>query len=94
MIVVSLTYLKSTAEADRHMEGHVAWLKAGYAGHGFLASGRKVPRTGGLILARGPRAAVEAYLESDPFKVHGIAEYAVTEVDVTTVAEGLDALKG
>lgn len=94
MIVVSLTYLKSTEEADRHMEGHVAWLKAGYAEKGFLASGRKVPRTGGMILARGPRAAVEAYLESDPFKIHGIAEFTVTEVDVTTVAEGLDALKG
>lgn len=93
MIVVSLTYVKSTEEADRHMDGHVAWLKTGYAEKGFLASGRKVPRTGGVILARGPREAVEAYLESDPFKTHGIAEYRVTEVDVTTVAEGLEALK-
>ncbi len=94
MIVVSLTYLTGPEEADRHMEGHVAWLKTGYAAHGFLAAGRKVPRTGGLILARGPREAVEAYLESDPFMVHGVAEYAVTEVDLTSVAEGLDALKG
>lgn len=94
MIIVSLTYLKGPEEADRHMEGHVAWLKTGYAEKGFLASGRKVPRTGGLILARGPRDAVEAYLASDPFMVHGVADYTVTEVDVTTVAEGLDALKG
>jgi uncharacterized protein YciI len=94
MIVVSLTYLKSAEEADRHMEGHMAWLRTGYAEHGFLASGRKVPRTGGLILARGPRAAVEAYLESDPFKTHGIADFAVTEIDVTTAVAGVEALKG
>ena len=94
MILVSLTYVKSTEEADRHMAGHVAWLKTGYAEKGFIASGRKVPRTGGMILTHGPRAAVEAYLESDPFKTHGIAEYAVTEVDVSMTAQGLDALKG
>ncbi|GJD32456.1 hypothetical protein PMNALOAF_3729 [Methylobacterium adhaesivum] len=94
MIVVSLTYVKSTAEADQHMEAHMAWVKRGYAEHGFLASGRKVPRTGGVIFARGPRAAVEAYVATDPFHVHGIAEFEITEIDVTTAIEGLDILKG
>ena len=94
MIVVSLTYVKSTEEADRHMADHLAWLKRGYAEHGFLASGRKVPRTGGVILARGPRAEIEAFIESDPFRRHGIADFAITEIDVTTAIEGLEALKG
>ena len=94
MIVVSLTYLKSAEEADRHMEGHMAWLRTGYAEHGFLASGRKVPRTGGVILARGPRAEIEAFIETDPFRQHGIADFEITEIDVTTAIEGLDGLKG
>ncbi|SFH06568.1 YciI family protein [Methylobacterium gossipiicola] len=94
MIVIALTYVKSTEEADRHMEAHMAWVKRGYAEHGFLASGRKVPRTGGVIFARGPREAIEAYVEADPFRVHGIADFTITEIDVTTAVAGLDALKG
>ncbi len=93
MIVISLTYITSTEEADRLMEGHLAWLKAGFAEKGFLASGRKVPRTGGVILSRGSREEVEAYLRTDPFVTEGIARYDLTEVAVTTTAEGLGGLK-
>ena len=46
------------------------------------------------LTCRGPRAAVEAYVETDPFRVHGIAEFEITEIDVTTAIEGLDGLKG
>ena len=59
----------------------------------FLASGRKVPRTGGVILAIGERAGIEAYVAADPFTIHGIAEYEITELAVTTVVEGLEILK-
>ena len=76
------------------MADHLAWVKRGYAEHGFLASGRKVPRTGGVILARGPRAEIEPFIETDPFRQHGIADFEITEIDVTTAIEGLEALKG
>lgn len=94
MLILSLTYLKPNEEADKHMEPHMAWVKEGYARGWFLASGRKVPRTGGLILSTGDRAELEAYVEEDPFTVHGVARYDITEVAITTVAEGLEALKG
>ncbi|MBB4217284.1 uncharacterized protein YciI [Rhizobium sp. BK212] len=93
MFILSLTYLKSNDEADGQMEPHMAWVKAGYAKGWFLASGRKVPRTGGVILAIGERAAIEAYVAADPFTIHGIAEYEITELAVTTVVEGLEILK-
>jgi uncharacterized protein YciI len=93
MLVLSLTYVKPDEEADRYMEPHMAWVKEGYARGWFLASGRKVPRTGGVILAAGERAEIEAYVAADPFTVHGVAEYEITEVALTTVAEGLEALK-
>lgn len=68
MFVVSLNYLKSLPEVDQHLEAHVAWLKAQYAAGRFIASGRKVPRTGGVILARGTcRAELESWLAADPF---------------------------
>lgn len=93
MFILSLTYRKSNDEADRHMEPHMAWVKEGYAKGWFLASGRKVPRTGGAILAIGDRAEIEAYVAADPFAVHGVAEYDITELAVTTTAEGLEILK-
>jgi uncharacterized protein YciI len=93
MLILSLTYLKPNEEADRYMEPHMAWVKEGYERGWFLASGRKVPRTGGLILSAGDRAELEAYVAADPFAVHGIARYDITEVAITTVVKGLEKLK-
>jgi uncharacterized protein YciI len=93
MFILSLTYVKSNEEADKQMEPHMAWVKEGYDKGWFLASGRKVPRTGGVILSIGDRAGIEAYVAADPFTIHGIAEYDITEVALTTAVEGLEALK-
>ncbi|TCU15752.1 YciI family protein [Rhizobium sullae] len=93
MFILALTYVKPNEEADKLMEPHMAWVKEGYARGWFLASGRKVPRTGGVVLAIGNRADIEAYVAADPFAVHGVAEYDITEVAVTTVAAGLELLK-
>jgi uncharacterized protein YciI len=93
MLILSLTYLKSNEEVDRHVEPHMAWVAEGYAKGWFLASGRKVPRTGGVILARGDRAAMESHIAADPFVVHGVASYEITEIALTTVVAGLEGLK-
>lgn len=94
MFILSLTYVKPQEEADRLMEPHMAWVQEGYDSGMFLASGRKVPRTGGVILARGERAAIEAFVARDPFAVHGVADYDITEVALTRTADGLDGLRG
>ena len=93
MFILSLTYVKPTEEADRLMQPHMDWVNEGYDRGMFLVSGRKNPRTGGVILARGERAEVEAYVAADPFTVGGVALYEVTEVAVTRTAFGLEALK-
>ena len=49
--VVVLTYIKPLEEVDRAIPAHIEWLKKGYADGLFLASGRRIPRTGGVILA-------------------------------------------
>lgn len=94
MLILSLTYIKATEEADRFMAPHMDWVNAGYDSGLFLASGRKNPRTGGIILATGDRAAVEAYVASDPFIIEGVAVCEVTEIAVTRTAAGLEELKG
>ncbi|PPJ45629.1 GTP cyclohydrolase [Rhizobium sp. KAs_5_22] len=94
MFILSLTYVKPQEEADRLMEPHMAWVQQGYDTGMFLASGRKVPRTGGVILAKGERADIEAFVADDPFAVHGVADYDITEVALTRTADGLESLRG
>jgi uncharacterized protein YciI len=94
MLILSLTYKVPLDQADAQMEPHMAWVKRGYAEGYFLASGRKQPRTGGVILAKGERAVLERLCAEDPFVIHGIADYDITEVILSTTAPGLDTLKG
>jgi uncharacterized protein YciI len=93
MHIITLTYKVPNDEVDRHLEGHMAWLKEGYASGTFLAAGRRVPRTGGMVLAQGEREAIEAMIKRDPFNVNGVADYTIAEVNITTTADGLDGLK-
>jgi uncharacterized protein YciI len=80
MFVVTLTYTRPLAEIGRLMPGHVAYLNECYRAGGFVASGRQVPRTGGVILAVAPdRRDLEAVLDHDPFVVEGVATYEITE---------------
>ena len=51
MFIVELTYIVPLETMDAHMAEHVKFLRKYYAQNMFVASGRKVPRTGGIILA-------------------------------------------
>ena len=80
MFVVILTYIKSLDVVDAHVEAHVKFLKENYEEKVFIASGRQVPRTGGVILARAANVeALQQVLEHDPFFKHGVAEYKIIE---------------
>jgi uncharacterized protein YciI len=81
------------SDVDRHVDAHLAFIRRNYdAGH-FLISGRKEPRTGGVIIARGDRNEIEAVLDADPFKQSGVAEYTITEFLPTTTTPELVVLK-
>lgn len=80
MFIIALTYHKSLEEVDKHLSAHVAFLKAHYEKGIFLASGRKNPRNGGIILALAPsEAEIEAVIALDPFYIHDVATYEITE---------------
>lgn len=80
LFLVDLTYIKPFEEIDPLIEDHYAFLDRYYANGTFLASGPKVPRTGGVIIARGKdRAALESILTEDPFSKARVADYTVTE---------------
>jgi uncharacterized protein YciI len=95
MYIVTLTYVRPLEEIDALMTDHVAWLKRHYAAGLFLASGRQVPRVGGVILARsGDRAALDTALATDPFVRHGAARADVVEFTASMTARGAEILKG
>lgn len=80
MFIVSLTYICDMGEVDKHLSSHIEYLNKHFASGVFLASGRKVPRIGGVILARAEnRSALDKILSEDPFQIHGLANYDVTE---------------
>jgi uncharacterized protein YciI len=93
LLIIDIEYVVELSEVDRHIDGHMAFISENYDAGRFLLSGRKEPRTGGVIIARGDRAEIEALIESDPFKQHGVAEYSVTEFIPTTTALELAFLK-
>ncbi|EEP99759.1 Phosphohistidine active-site-containing protein [Yersinia ruckeri] len=58
-----------------------------------MASGRKNPRTGGVIFAIAlPRDELDAILAEDPF--NAVAHYDVIEFTPTMTSDSLTALKG
>lgn len=94
MFVVTLTYLTDLDRVDEVLPDHLAWLDRQYADGVFLASGRRVPRTGGVILAAGvDRPELDRRLATDPFAERGVAEYEVTEFVASRVAEGLERMR-
>ncbi|GAA2796791.1 YciI family protein [Kitasatospora sp. CM 4170] len=94
MFVLELTYTAPLDRIDAVLPEHVTWLKGHYEAGTFLASGRKVPRDGGMVLAVAEdRAAIEAITGSDPFTLAGLAEYRVTEFVASTTAPALDAFR-
>lgn len=80
MFIINLTYKVELAQVDEHLEAHIDYLKQQYANSNFIASGRKVPRTGGIILSKlKDREELLNILEKDPFKLHGLADYELIE---------------
>lgn len=94
MFIVSLTYKSDLEEVDKHLDAHVAYLKQEYANGNFIASGKKIPRTGGIILSCVKnKDELELVLEKDPFYKAGIAKYDIIEFVPSMVAEGFEILQ-
>lgn len=80
MFIIDLNYIVPLEQLDAHMTDHVKFLHKYYKLNKFIASGRKVPRTGGIILALAEsKEEVEKIIQEDPFYIHKLAEFSVTE---------------
>ncbi|MEV7581419.1 YciI family protein [Streptomyces erythrochromogenes] len=94
MFVMELTYTAPLEAVEEQMDAHIAWLDGYYAAGVFLASGRKVPREGGVILAAGvSRAEIEKIATEDPFAVAGVCAYRITEFLATKTSADLATVR-
>lgn len=80
MFIINLTYKVELEKVDQFLNEHIEFLNKQYELGNFLASGRKVPRTGGIILSKGVnKIDLERIITQDPFHINRLADYQLTE---------------
>jgi len=94
MFIVNLTYKTDLDLVDQHLSDHITYLKEQYKAGNFIISGRKVPRTGGIIISpMKTKDALLSVLNQDPFKKHDLADYTIIEFIPSMTSEELGFLK-
>lgn len=89
LFTIDLDYIVPIEQVEPHIPAHMDFLQRQYESKHFLASGPKVPRTGGMIIATGQsRQDIEEVIKQDPFHIHGLATYTITEFIPRMKADG------
>ena len=84
MHIVLLNYTAPLEEIDRLMPDHMTFLNECYTRGVFVASGRRRPRTGGVILATGVSTdELTEIMALDPFVSSGSATFELVEFNVS-----------
>ncbi|MCX8738358.1 hypothetical protein J3U56_03320 [Gilliamella sp. B2824] len=88
MFIFSITYLKPISEVEKYLPQHIDYLERHYQSGHFIASGRKVPRIGGVILCRAKnKEQALTIMQKDPFYIYQIAQYELLEFIPTKFAK-------
>ena len=91
MYAVIITYKVPLTEIDQALDEHIEWLDRYYENGSFLASGRREPRNGGVILVRDQLAEpLDWILKKDPFHHQGLANHEVIEFHPSKLASELE----
>lgn len=90
MFIIILTYKVELATIDEYLNDHIDYLKEQYELGNFIASGRKVPRTGGVIISKiTDKNILNKVIDKDPFKLNNIAKYEIIEFVPSMTSENL-----
>ncbi|WP_407484262.1 YciI family protein [Elizabethkingia meningoseptica] len=97
MFIIALNYIKTISEIEELINAHNDFLNKYYAENKFLMSGRKNPRTGGVIIVQNTtKEELDDIIKEDPFYKHQAAAYEITEFlptklhpDIETILENL-----
>ncbi|GAE01087.1 YCII-like protein [Clostridium botulinum B str. Osaka05] len=87
MFIVNLKYIKPITEVEKYLPNHILFLDKYYKAEKFICSGRKNPRTGGIIICNVEDINELNYiLSEDPFYKEKIASYEIIEFIPTKYA--------
>ena len=90
MFIILLNYIKPIEVVEAVIPAHIEYLERYYQLDKFVLSGRKSPRTGGVILCQAKdKDEVWAIIAEDPFYLEQVADYDVLEFLPTKAAAGL-----
>ncbi|WP_025743855.1 YciI family protein [Aquimarina pacifica] len=93
MFIINITYKTELEKVDQFLNEHIEFLNEQYELGHFLASGRKIPRTGGIILSNiESKSEIEKIINKDPFKKNELADYELTQFVPSKTCEKLKFL--
>ncbi|TFD96458.1 GTP cyclohydrolase [Dysgonomonas capnocytophagoides] len=91
MFIFTLTYKKPLSEVEKYLEEHCVYLDLNYKAGNFIVSGRREPRTGGVIICKAEtKDEALDIMKADPFYINEIAEYDVIEFIPSKYADGFE----
>lgn len=78
--IVDIIFIAPFEQIEPIVPEHRNFLQTGYDKGLLLASGPKVPRSGGIVIARAEsRQVIKDYFANDPYRTNNVAEYTFTE---------------
>ncbi|RKD88413.1 YciI family protein [Mangrovibacterium diazotrophicum] len=90
MFLISLEYKVPFEEIEPHLGDHISFVTKYVESGVFLLTGRKIPRTGGVLLARVEnREQLMGLLGEDPFMEFKLANFEITEFELSRVSPEL-----
>lgn len=95
LFIAMSSYLQPPAQVAAALGDHRAWIHDQYQSGLMLASGRRNPPVGGVMILRAADAAeAAAVVAGDPFVINGLVAYDIHEFEPTPMpwrSAGLDA---
>lgn len=88
LFIINLRYTADLDTIIKNRPDHLDFLQRHYDAGTFIVSGPKVPREGGIILAKAEsKQHLTEIANQDPFITHGLATFEITEFVPNRVAK-------
>ncbi|GAA0697004.1 YciI family protein [Paraclostridium ghonii] len=85
MVIVNITYIVELKEIEQKLDEHIEFLNKYYDNNKFICSGRKNPRTGGIILCNADKEEVAEIIKEDPFYINKLGNYEIIEFEPSKI---------
>jgi len=93
MYLVDMCFIDLTKITAELTNEHKTYLEKEYKSNKLMFGGRKVPRTGGILISQhADERELKNVLNSDPFIKSGAVSYSITEFIPVMAAEAFENL--